>query len=207
MGKCTDAWNVSERAKLYAAGFRGAIATCAALSAALLGACARDGVTPVYDPDSRTVTRLDFHAADGHVDIRSYLEDGRGVRLEADGSGVGRIDRWEYYRPDGQLDRLGMSSRGDGREDTWVAQRGSEMRVDVSTRHDGIADRHEIHQRGVLVGVELDTDFDGRVDEWQRFENGRLRELLVDTTGSGRPDRRLVYTTDGSFARVDDAAP
>jgi hypothetical protein len=139
--------------------------------------------------------------------MRSYLQDGHGVRLEADGNSDGRVDRWEYYTSDGQLDRLGTSSQGDGREDTWVVQRSDEIRVDISTRHDGVADRHEFHEQGVLVRVELDTDFDGRIDEWQRFENDRLRELLLDTERSGRPDRRLVYATNGSIERIDDATP
>ncbi len=175
--------------------------------------CARDRVSPVYDPDTRTVIRLDYDTdGNGSVDIRSYLEDGRGVRIEADGDGDGRVDRWEYYRPDGQLDRLGTSSQADGREDTWVVQNGNQMRVDVSTRRDGVADRHEFHDRGVLVRAEQDTNFDGRIDEWQQFTDGKLRELLVDTSqASGRPDRRLVYAQDGSLERIeadpDDARP
>jgi hypothetical protein len=205
----TDACSVSERAKLYAATSRRGVATFGALCAALLAtSCARERVTPVYDPDTRTVTRLDYDAGgDGRLDMRSYLQDGRGVRLEADGNGDGRVDRWEYYRPDGQLDRLGTSSQGDGREDTWVVQSGNQMRVDISTRRDGVVDRHEFHQQGVLVRAELDTDLDGRIDEWQRFENGKLRELLVDTERSGRPDRRLVYATNGSLERIEDARP
>src|SRR5471032_1176642 len=99
------------------------------------GSCAKEHVSPVYDPDSQTVSRLDYDSdADGRVDIRSYLQNGRGVRLEADGNGDGRVDRWEYYRADGQLDRLGTSSRADGREDTWVVRNGTQMRVDISTR-------------------------------------------------------------------------
>ena len=167
--------------------------------------CARDRVSPVYDSDTRTVIRLDYDTdGNGGVDIRSYLEDGRGVRIEADGDGDGRVDRWEYYRPDGQLDRLGTSSQADGREDTWVVQNGNQLRVDVSTRRDGVADRHEFHDRGTLVRAEQDTNFDGRIDEWQQFTDGKLRELLVDTSqASGRPDRRLVYAQDGSLERIE----
>lgn len=203
----TDACSVSERAKLYAAPLRGGVATFAALVAvSLAGGCARERVTPVYDPDTRTVTRLDYDAdGDGRIDMRSYLQDGRGARLEADGNRDGRVDRWEYYRPDGQLDRLGTSSQGDGREDTWVVQDSNQMRVDISTRRDGVADRQEFHQQGVLVRAEMDTDFDGRADQWQRFENGKLRELLVDTERSGRPDRRLLYAANGSLERIEDA--
>src|SRR4051812_27302959 len=115
-----DACFVSERAKLYAASAtsRRAI-VCAALVAAAAG-CAREGVTPVYDAAS-TIRRLDYDTNDdGRIDARAYLAEGRTVRIEADGNGDGIIDRWEYYRGDGQLDRLGTSSESDGTEDTWV---------------------------------------------------------------------------------------
>jgi hypothetical protein len=204
-----DACSVSERAELYARAASQSFAIVCALSAGLLASdCARERVLPVYDPDSRTITRLDYDSdTDGRIDIRSYLQNGRGARLEADGNGDGRVDRWEYYRPDGQLDRLGTSSQGDGREDTWVVQRGNQMRVDISTRRDGVVDRHEFHENGVLVRAEQDIDLDGRIDQWQQFEQGRLRELLVDTERSGRPDRRLLYTANGSLERVEDVRP
>jgi hypothetical protein len=199
MGDCSNsAWYVSDRAKLYAA----------LIVAVSLSACARDRVSPVYDP-AGTIRRLDYDTdRDGRVDMRAYLENGRTVRIEADGNGDGVVDRWEYYRPDGQLDRLGTSSEGDGIEDTWVVQSGSQMRVDVATRRDGVADRHEFHDNGVLVRAEQDTNGDGRIDQWQRFEGGRLRELLIDTTQStGRPDERLVYAADGSVQRLDADIP
>jgi len=131
--------------------------------------------------------------------MRAYLVDGRTVRIEADGNGDGVVDRWEYYRTDGELDRLGTSSESDGVEDTWVTQGRDQMRVDISTRRDGIADLHEFHEHGSVTRAEQDTNEDGRIDQWQRFEGGRLRELLVDTTrSSGEADRRLVYADDGS---------
>ena len=167
-------------------------------------ACARERVTPVYDP-AGTIRRLDYDTdRDGHVDMRAYLENGRTVRIEADGNSDGVVDRWEYYRADGQLDRLGTSSESDGVEDTWVVQTGDQMRVDIATRRDGVADRHEFHDKGVLVRAEQDTNGDGRIDQWQRFDGGKLRELLVDTSrSSGRPDTRLVYASDGSVQRDD----
>ena len=198
--RTSSAWRVSERAKLRA------VLVAVAISCS---ACARDRVTPVYDT-AGTIRRLDYDTdRDGHVDMRAYLENGRTVRIEADGNADGVIDRWEYYRADGQLDRLGTSSVSDGIEDTWVVQQGAQMRVDIATRRDGIADRHEFHDKGVLVRAEQDTNGDGRLDQWQRFDGGKLRELLVDTSrASGRPDTRLVYAGDGSLQRVDsDIAP
>src|SRR5947207_2821870 len=200
-----SACTVSERAKLYSAGSRRLAAgrkcilraVCCVLPA-LFAACAGDRVSPVYDAAS-AIRRIDYDTnRDGQIDMRAYLENGRTVRIEADGNDDGVIDRWEYYRPDGQLDRLGTSSEADGIEDTWVAQNGSQMRVDVATRRDGVVDRHEFHDNGVLVRAEQDSNGDGRIDQWQRFEGGKLRELLLDTTqSSGRPDERLVYAANG----------
>jgi hypothetical protein len=170
-------------------------------------ACARDRVTPIYDAGG-AIARIDYDTNhDNRTDMRAYLVDGRTVRIEADGNGDDVIDRWEYYDPDGQLSRLGTSSQNDGIEDTWVTQKGEQMRVDISTRRDGVADRHEFHERGVAVRAEQDTNGDGRIDQWQRFDNGRLRELLIDTTqSSGRPDRRLLYPENGTVQRVESAS-
>lgn len=185
---------VSERAKL-----------CTVLAFALvLVACDRDRVLPIYD-EAGTLRRLDYDTdRDGRTDMRAYLVNGRTARIEADGNRDGVIDRWEYYGADGPLKRLGTSSESDGIEDTWVVQTDARMRVDVSTRRDGIADRHEFHENGALVRTEQDTNGDGRLDQWQHFANGRLREVLIDTSlSSGQPDRRLVYGPDGAVQHVD----
>lgn len=194
-----SAFCVSERAKLSAV---------VMLAAFLASACEREHVSPVYDA-AGTIRRLDYDTErDLQIDMRVYVLDGRTVRIEADGNGDGLVDRWEYYRPGGELDRIGTSSQSDGVEDTWVVQTGTDMRVDVATRRDGIADRHEFHSNGVLVRAEQDTNGDGRLDEWQRFTDGQLRELLLDTSmASGHPNQRLVYRADGSLERVDSEVP
>jgi hypothetical protein len=158
----------------------------------------------VYDAGG-AIRRIDYDTdRDGRIDMRAYLLSGRTVRIEVDGNGDGVVDRWEYYRVDGGLDRLGTSSESDGVEDTWVVQTGDQMRVDVSTHRDGIVDRRELHQGGALVRSEQDTNGDGRIDQWQRFERGRLRELLIDTTlASGEPDRRLLYADNGVLQRIE----
>jgi hypothetical protein len=194
-----SAFCVSERAKLHAV---------LMLVTFVSSSCEREQVSPVYE-GSGAIRRLDYDTdGDQQIDMRAYVLNGRTVRIEADGNADGVIDRWEYYGPGGELDRIGTSSQSDGVEDTWVAQTGNEMRVDVATRRDGIADRHEFHVNGLLVRAEQDSDGDGRVDEWQRFTDGKLRELLLDTSmASGHPNQRLVYRTDGSLERVDSQVP
>jgi hypothetical protein len=171
---------------------------------AALVACARDRVTAVYDA-AGAIRRIDYDIdRDGRIDMRAYLINGRTVRIEADGNGDSVIDRWEYYGVNGELARLGASSESDGVEDTWVVQAADQIRVDISTRRDGVADRHELHEKGIAVRAEQDTNGDGRIDQWQRFDHGKLRELLIDTTlVSGRPNRRLVYADNGVLQRVE----
>ncbi len=146
----------------------------------------------------------DDRDGDGRIDVRTYFRQGRAERLEADVDGDGQVDRWEYYDDQGRLVRLGRASAGDGREDTWVGEDGDLMRVDISTRRDGVIDRHEVYQRDALVRTEIDGNQDGVIDQWQAFEAGRLRELRVDSGRTlGRPDRRLVYTPDGALEAIE----
>ncbi len=146
---------------------------------------------------------------DGRVDQWTYLDGDRPLRGEKDDDGDGRIDRWEYFDAQGQLLMVGTASRGDGIEDTWTytARVGAENRVDVSTRRDRQADRHDFYVGGILVRSELDTNADGRIDRWDRYDNRVLREVQFDTSfASPRPDRRLLYDAEGRFvaAEADD---
>jgi hypothetical protein len=198
--------SVGERAELHAMRARRAcFAALYSLATVVLVSCARPVVSAAYDPDTLLAARLDFDdETTGRIVARSYLVNGRPVRLEVDADTDGRVDRWEYYRADGTLLRLGTSSRHDGREDTWAVQAGRSIRVEISTRRDGFIDRREFHERGELVRTEQDSNFDGLPDQWQQFENGKLRTLLLDTgLGRGKPDRRLDYDPDGSVTNVN----
>jgi len=174
------------------------------LAAVAASACARDRVVPVYD-SAGAIRRLDYDTnRDGLIEMRTYLVDGRAARLEADGNGDGVIDRWEYYGADGSLTRIGTSTASDGREDTWVVRNGGQVRIDIATHRDGVADRHEYHDNGVLVRAEQDTNGDGLIDQWQMYSGGHVSELRLDTSlRSGKPDRRLVYAADGSVQRAE----
>jgi hypothetical protein len=158
----------------------------------------------VYTPDSRTLVRLDYdYNGDGQIDVRTYMRDGMPTRLEGDVDGDGVVDRWEYYDASGALLRIGASTEGDGREDTWVRTVGQERHVDVSTRRDGTIDRREVYRGEHLVRAESDTNHDGRPDRWETFAGGAVTELLLDDTQRhGRPTRRIVYGAGGT-ARVE----
>ena len=168
-------------------------------------ACGRPGASPLYDQRTHVLQRIDYDSdRDGRVEARLFFSAGKAVRLEADGDADGLVDRWEFYRDDGSLARLGTSSQGDGLPDTWITEADETTTLDISTQRDGLVDRREVRQDGLLRETALDTNRDGRMDQWQRYEGGRLRELAMDTTlSAGRPDRRLVYGESGTVLRVE----
>lgn len=188
---------VSQRAKLS---YNVVLCSCFVVQLFLLGGCARDGdMTPIYDPVSRELIRLDYDVnGDGRVDVRTFMEHGRPARLEGDQDGDGRVDRWEYYGADGQLVKLGTSSQRDGIEDTWLYQAGTTRRIEMSTTRDGVVDRTEYYEGSQLVRVESDSNHDGKVDHWEDYEQGNLRVLRMDDDAHpGRPVRRLTYREQG----------
>jgi hypothetical protein len=157
----------------------------------------------VYAHDIRALVRLDYdYDGDGRIDVRTYMRDGRPVRLEGDGNGDGVIDRWEYYGRNGDLLRIGGSTQRDGREDTWVHTRGDERYVDIASSGDGVIDRREVYRGDALVRAESDTNHDGRADRWEEFRDGALVRLLVDEQRSGRATRRITYEGQDS-ARIE----
>jgi hypothetical protein len=165
-------------------------------AASLAGCAAEDGtVTPVYDPGTRDLVRLDYDVdRDGRVDVRTFMAGGRPVRLEGDQDRDGKVDRWEYYGSNGQLLKLGTASGRDGIEDTWLYQAGTARRIEMSTGRDGVVDRFEHYEGPRLLRVETDVNRDGTVDHWEEYDGGDLRVLRMDDDQHpGRPVRRLTY--------------
>ena len=187
---------VSQRAKMY---LRVIIRSSILASAVCLIGCAADQgkMTAVYDPSTRDLIRLDYDVNnDGRVDVRTFMANGRPVRLEGDQDGDGRLDRWEYYDQQERLIKLGTSTERDGIEDTWLYQAGDTKRVETATARDGVVDRWEFYQGSRLTRVEMDTNKDGRVDHWEHYVGGKLTSVQMDDPEHpGRPVRRLLYGT------------
>lgn len=177
-------------------------ARSAVLAAALSAtACSTHAVTtPVYDPQTRALIRIDYdYDADGRVDVRTYMKNGRPARLEGDADRDGKTDRWEYYDDEGRLQRVGGSTAHDGIEDTWAYESNGEVRVDSSTHRDGRVDRREFYRADTLLRTETDTNEDGVMDRWEEYRQGRLAVVLIDEDKrSGRPTRRLEYERGGA---------
>jgi hypothetical protein len=164
---------------------------------AVTGCARRPGerASGVYAHDSRALLRLDYdYDGDGRIDVRTYMRNGRPVRLEADANADGRIDRWEYYDASGALLRIGGSTADDGREDTWVRIEGDRRFVDIASARDGRIDRREVYEGDALVRTESDTNHDGLPDKWEEFHAGTLDRLMLDDEQRhGRPTRRILY--------------
>jgi hypothetical protein len=177
------------------------------LAAVTMAACGRapaEQVSAVFAHDSRALVRLDYdYDGNGRIDVRTYMRQGRPVRLEGDRNGDGLVDRWEYYGRNGALLRIGGSTRDDGREDTWIHTEGDRRVVEISSMRDGRVDRREVYQGDALVGAESDTNHDGLPDRWDEFRDGAVvRVMLDEERRHGRPTRRIVYDGDRA-ARIE----
>jgi hypothetical protein len=124
----------------------------------------------------------------GKFDTWGFYEAGRLTRAELDLDENGKIERWEHFGPEGRLEKVGTSSRGDGVEDTWSYP----------------------DSDGLLVKEEFDTDRDGRIDKRHLYSASpgsqttrTLSIVEIDIDAAGRAERRLHYRADGSFERVE----
>jgi hypothetical protein len=179
--------------------------------AILVGACAGSGsdakgrMTPEYDQTTGKLTLLKYDSdGDGKIDMWSYMDGSRVVRIEIDKNEDGLMDRWEYYDANQKLEKVGTSRAQNGKEDAWSypGADGTIERIDVSTRQDGRIGRIEHYKKDALVTVEEDGDGDGKMDKWETYEGNRLSSVAFDTKHRGTPDRRLIYGADGS-ARLE----
>jgi hypothetical protein len=77
-------------------------------------------VIRIVDPATGRLRLLIYDAdGDGRFETRSYMDGERLLRIEIDEDGHGLVDRWEYYAPDGTLERVASSSRHNGQPDLW----------------------------------------------------------------------------------------
>ena len=100
-----------------------------------------------YDQATGKLSQLTYDSnSNGKSDSVSYMDGSRVLRVELDKNEDGLTDRWEYYRPDRSLEKVGISRSNDGNVDAWIfeSSNGSVSRVEISTRRDGKVSRTEI---------------------------------------------------------------
>lgn len=187
-------------------------------AAACSRAAAGEKAQAEYDPQTGRLQKLTYDAnQDGTRDTVSYMDGTRIVRIEMDLDENGQVERWDFYRPDRMLDRIGFASKNDGVMDSQAFYHADHTleRIEVSTKRDGRFDRTEYylqdHGNNVLDHAATDRDGDGRPDTWDTYVTqgtpgqpmGAIRMTAFDDSGSGRPERRFVYGTGGSITRVE----
>ena len=158
----------------------------------------RETTKPTYDKETGKLTELtyDFNK-NGKIDTWADMDGARPVLTRMDQNEDGKIDRWEYYNDKGQLEKVGLSRRDDGKPDGWAfaGKDGKSVeRIEVSSTSDmKKIDRFEHYDATGLIAAEEDTNGDGRVDKWETYVVGAVKTAAFDANGDGRPDRRLTY--------------
>ena len=182
-----------------------AILACIVFVSILAPACQRGvgakRIEPVYDPKTGKLQLLKYDSnGNGTIDTWSYMDGARAVRIDIDTDEDGKIDRWEYYGANQQIEKVGFSRAKDGKEDAWSfsGPNGAVERVEVSTRRDGKVTRIEHFKGDKVLTAEEDSDEDGKIDKWETYDGDRLASVAFDTQHRGTADRRLVYAADGT---------
>jgi hypothetical protein len=169
-----------------------------------------------YDKATGRLREIVFDAnKNGKNDTVSYMDATRIIRIELDLDENGQVERWDFYRPDGKLEKVGLASRNDGVMDSqaFYTPASELQRIEISTKRDGTFDRTEFYDHNVLVRGQDDTNGDGKPDKWDQYtplpnhaageQAYAITATSFDDSGSGRPERRFVYGPKGTIARVE----
>lgn len=124
---------------------------------------------------------------DGVKDVvRTYSDEGRPLREEADRDFDGQMDEITIFQ-DGRIVRVEEDTNADGRVDTKTFyEEGKKERAERdlsgnSTSTEWRPDRWEYYdERGQVVRVGNDLDGDGLVDRWDRDDDYRRRQEAED---------------------------
>jgi hypothetical protein len=186
----------------------------------LAPACSKTPVgekpTAEYDHATGRLKRLVYDAnRNGRNDAVSIMDGTRIIRIELDLDENGKVDRWDFYREDRTLDKVGLSRMNDGVMDSeaYYSADGTLQQIKVSTRRDGRYDRVEFYEAGALVRSEDDVNGDGRADKWDTYRPNpgapagepayAIASTAFDDEGTGRPQRRFVYGEKGRIETVE----
>ena len=109
------------------------------------------------------------------------------VRIDANRDG---IDDADVAVTDSNIAGVGFSLGNDAVIDAWAFRNsaGELVRIEVSTKRNGKIDRWEHYNNNQMIKVEIDTDGNGKPDRWQTFEDGILVNTFIDANEDGRPD-------------------
>jgi len=194
-----------------------AIATCAVVSAALLG-CGKSGTQAPAKMSEKQVqgvaaddaSRCDYKGrADRevqevrgpgaeHANIRRVYsivgegEDRKKILLcrEVDTNLDGAKDVMRTYTDKGEALNELADTNFDGKVDTWITfARGRMAKVQLDKSGRGQPEEVKFYVGGKLARAQRDTNGDGKPDQWEIYDEGRLQRLGVDLDHDGRVDR------------------
>ena len=152
---------------------------------------------PTYDEKTGKLKELTFDQnKNGTIDTWTEMDAARPVLTRMDRNEDGKLDRWEYYNKEGQLEKVGFSRKDDGKPDAWAfaGADGTIERIEISSSADlAKIDRWERYDANGLVRAEEDTNADSKPDKWETYESGAVKSVAFDENGDGKPDRRLTY--------------
>ena len=191
-----------------------------AIAGGVFGGCSREraGQKPraEYDQVTGRLKRLEYDAnRNGRNDAVSIMDGTRIHRIELDLDENGKVDRWDFYREDRTLEKVGLSRLNDGVMDSkaYYGPTGDLVRIEVSTRRDGRFDRVEFYEAGALVRSEEDANADGRPDKWDTYRPNpgapagqpayAIASSAFDDEGRGKPGRRFFYGDKGGIERTE----
>jgi hypothetical protein len=169
-------------------------------------------VRATYDEKTGRLSTLTADAnKNGRTDTVSHMDGARIVRIELDLDENGKTERWDFYGPDGRLEKVGLSKENDGVMDAvaFYTPDRAMTHMEISTARDGKFNRVEFYEGGNLVRSSDDTNGDGRADKWDEYravasELGHaVAATSIDESGSGRPERRFVFAATGGIERVE----
>ncbi len=184
-------------------------------------ACAEPGAPAKaeYDPHTGHLRRLaaDINH-DGRHDAVAVLDGTRLDRIELDLDENGKVERWDYYGGQPKVQSVGFSRRNDGVLDAraFYAANGQLARIEISTRRDGRFNRVEFYDDSRLTHATEDSNGDGRVDRWETYRSNlhagtneppyALTALDVEDAAA-TPSRRHIDLSGAQAVTMKEAGP
>ena len=115
-------------------------------------------------------------------------------------------DLWNFFDPEGRLEKQEQDADRDGKVDTWVSlDAGERRRAPRAARHQRRRQgRHAgaaTTRSGATVELEEDRSFDGKPDRMVEFEAGKPRRFAEDATRTASPNCAASSTTRGASTR------
>jgi hypothetical protein len=147
-------------------------------------------------PANRAIEPVESRCGEGRQARYFQLHEREELRSHRDHNDEdGKIDRWEYYGQDQKVLKVGTSRAGNGSPDTWAFQSGDGGldRIELSTRGDGRISRTEFYERGALARAEEDTNGDARIDKWETDRAGALVRVSFDRLHTGTATDTIEY--------------